>query len=69
MIAQLKGQVVSAGVRALTGLDMPIHEKRRFQHGAGSSESKDRLLARTEARFSPGTALSSAESKATPSAR
>lgn len=30
----LKGQVVAAGIRALTGLDMPIFAKRRFQHGA-----------------------------------
>jgi asparagine synthase (glutamine-hydrolysing) len=31
---RLKGQVVSAGVKAVTGLDMPLFEKRRFQHGA-----------------------------------
>jgi asparagine synthase (glutamine-hydrolysing) len=30
----LKGQVVSAGVQAVTGLDMPVFAKRRFQHGA-----------------------------------
>ncbi len=30
----LKGQVVAAGIKALTGLDMPIFPKRRFQHGA-----------------------------------
>jgi asparagine synthase (glutamine-hydrolysing) len=30
----LKGQVVAAGVRAVTGLDMPNFAKRRFQHGA-----------------------------------
>ena len=27
--------MVSAGVKAVTGLDMPIFPKRRFQHGAG----------------------------------
>ncbi len=32
----LKGQVVAAGVKAVTGLDMPIFPKRRFQHGAAS---------------------------------
>jgi asparagine synthase (glutamine-hydrolysing) len=32
----LKGQVVAAGVRAVTGLDMPVFPKRRFQHGATS---------------------------------
>jgi len=32
----LKGQIVSAGVKAVTGMDMPVFEKRRFQHGAVS---------------------------------
>ncbi|HEY3856919.1 MAG TPA: asparagine synthase-related protein [Verrucomicrobiae bacterium] len=31
---QLKGEIARRGVKALTGLDMPIFEKRRFQHGA-----------------------------------
>ena len=26
--------MVAAGVKALTGLDMPVFPKRRFQHGA-----------------------------------
>ncbi len=30
----LKGEVVARGIKALTGLDMPVFEKRRFQHGA-----------------------------------
>ncbi|MBW2494760.1 MAG: asparagine synthetase B family protein [Deltaproteobacteria bacterium] len=30
---RLKGEVVSQGVRAVTGLEMPVFEKRRFQHG------------------------------------
>lgn len=30
----LKGDIVRRGVEALTGLTMPIFEKRRFQHGA-----------------------------------
>ena len=30
----LKGEIVSRGIRALTGLDMPVFPKRRFQHGA-----------------------------------
>jgi asparagine synthase (glutamine-hydrolysing) len=33
----LKGLIVSQGVKAVTGLDMPVFEKRRFQHGAASS--------------------------------
>ncbi|MBB6146364.1 asparagine synthase (glutamine-hydrolyzing) [Silvibacterium bohemicum] len=31
---ELKGEVVSRGVAAVTGLKMPIFPKRRFQHGA-----------------------------------
>jgi len=31
---QLKGEVVAHGIHALTGLPMPVFEKRRFQHGA-----------------------------------
>lgn len=30
----LKGRVVAAGVKAVTGLDLPVFPKRRFQHGA-----------------------------------
>jgi len=30
----LKGDVVAAGIKAVTGLEMPIFPKRRFQHGA-----------------------------------
>jgi len=31
---ELKGEIVSRGIRALTGLEMPVFPKRRFQHGA-----------------------------------
>ena len=30
----LKGEVVARGVKAITGLEMPVFPKRRFQHGA-----------------------------------
>lgn len=30
----LKGRIVAKGVKAITGLDMPVFEKRRFQDGA-----------------------------------
>jgi asparagine synthase (glutamine-hydrolysing) len=30
----LKGEVVSRGIRQVLGMEMPIFEKRRFQHGA-----------------------------------
>jgi asparagine synthase (glutamine-hydrolysing) len=31
---QLKGEIVGKGVKAVTDLEMPIFQKRRFQHGA-----------------------------------
>lgn len=34
----LKGTVVAYGVKAVTGMDMPVFEKRRFQHGATSEK-------------------------------
>jgi asparagine synthase (glutamine-hydrolysing) len=30
----LKGEIVARGVKAVTGFNMPVFEKRRFQHGA-----------------------------------
>jgi asparagine synthase (glutamine-hydrolysing) len=36
---ELKGQIVSLGIKALTGMDMPVFPKRRFQHGAASSRA------------------------------
>jgi asparagine synthase (glutamine-hydrolysing) len=35
----LKGEIVGRGVKAVTGLDMPVFPKRRFQHGALPAES------------------------------
>jgi asparagine synthase (glutamine-hydrolysing) len=35
----LKGEVVSKGVKAITGMDMPVFPKRRFQHGAIEEET------------------------------
>lgn len=35
----LKGQVVASGIKAITGMDMPVYEKRRFQHGAASRDA------------------------------
>ena len=41
---ELKGEIVSRGVRAVTGLEMPVFPKRRFQHGAMPVEAmQDRL--------------------------
>ncbi len=44
----LKGQIVSRGIRAVTGLEMPIFEKRRFQHGVGSTDALASVLNRSE---------------------
>jgi asparagine synthase (glutamine-hydrolysing) len=35
---ELKGRVVASGIKAITGMDMPVFEKRRFQHGATSDD-------------------------------
>ena len=34
----LKGRIVSEGVKAITGMEMPVFQKRRFQHGAASDQ-------------------------------
>jgi asparagine synthase (glutamine-hydrolysing) len=44
----LKGDVVRAGVKGVTGIDMPIFPKCRFQHGAANADSRTRVLARNE---------------------
>jgi asparagine synthase (glutamine-hydrolysing) len=41
---RLKGAVVAAGVQSVTGIEMPVHEKRRFQHGAVATETFSRLF-------------------------
>ena len=41
---ELKGEIVSRGVKAVTGFDMPAFPKRRFQHGALSERSLHRRL-------------------------
>ena len=38
----LKGQIVSYGIKAVTGMDMPVFQKRRFQHGAASAKDFNR---------------------------
>lgn len=34
----LKGEIVRRGIKAVTGLEMPVFEKRRLQHGVGRRE-------------------------------
>ena len=41
---ELKGAIVAAGVKAVTGIDMPVFEKRRFQHGAVSRNEFNKLF-------------------------
>jgi asparagine synthase (glutamine-hydrolysing) len=36
---ELKGKIVSEGIKAVTGITMPIFPKRRFQHGAAPAET------------------------------
>ena len=45
----LKGDIVARGVKAVTGLDMPVFPKRRFQHGAMRTESLRRRVPEHEA--------------------
>jgi asparagine synthase (glutamine-hydrolysing) len=35
----LKGKIVAAGIKAISGMEMPVFPKRRFQHGAASENS------------------------------
>jgi len=44
----LKGEVVSRGVKAVTGFEMPICPKRRFQHGVGGAASLKSVLSHSE---------------------
>ena len=39
----VKGEVVSRGIAALTGIDMPVQPKRRFQDGVGGWQAPPRL--------------------------
>jgi len=47
----LKGEVVKRGVRAVLGIDMPVYEKRRFQHGSVSADKISRFFPENEARY------------------
>lgn len=47
----LKGEIVRRGVEAVTGLTMPIFEKRRFQHGVVDEAGFEQLFAHSEADY------------------
>ena len=44
----LKGDIVGRGVKEVTGMDMPIFPKRRFQHGAMPPDSLHARIGRDE---------------------
>jgi asparagine synthase (glutamine-hydrolysing) len=48
---ELKGEIVSRGIRAHTGLPMPVFEKRRFQQGALASGGLTRRLPENPAAY------------------
>jgi asparagine synthase (glutamine-hydrolysing) len=41
----LKGEIVRRGIKIITGFDMPIFEKRRFQHGAAGNGTFKEIFA------------------------
>ncbi len=47
----LKGEIVRRGVKAVTGLEMPVFPKRRFQHGASKEAEFERLFPKDEAPY------------------
>jgi asparagine synthase (glutamine-hydrolysing) len=47
----LKGEIVARGIRAVLGVEMPIFEKRRFQHGSVAASEVPRLFPESEARY------------------
>jgi len=47
----LKGEVVKRGIRAVLGIDMPVYDKRRFQHGSVSADKISRFFPENEARY------------------
>ncbi len=47
----LKGEIVQRGVKAITGFDMPVYPKRRFQHGAVSKGDISNLFADNEMEY------------------
>ena len=61
----LKGEIVGRGVKAVTGLDMPIFPKRRFQHGAMPAEA---MRTRSAAPNRPTGARSTASIRSVPAA-
>lgn len=47
----LKGEITRLGVKAITGFDMPVFEKRRFQQGATTENTFGQLFPRDEVSY------------------
>jgi asparagine synthase (glutamine-hydrolysing) len=47
----LKGEIVGRGVKTITGIDMPVFPKRRFQHGAAPVHRLRELLSGDESEY------------------
>jgi asparagine synthase (glutamine-hydrolysing) len=47
----LKGEIVQRGVKAVTGMEMPVFEKRRFQLGATSETTFNELFPKDEMEY------------------
>jgi asparagine synthase (glutamine-hydrolysing) len=48
---QLKGQIVASGVKQVTGKELPVFPKRRFQHGATSTDVFESIFPKQEAAY------------------
>ena len=48
---ELKGEIVSRGIEAVTGIKMPVFPKRRFQHGAIPEDALRQRLPHREAEY------------------
>ena len=48
---ELKGEVIRRGIKSVCDIDMPVFEKRRFQHGAASREGFSAIFPKDEADY------------------
>lgn len=47
----LKGEIVSRGIKAITGMEMPVFEKSRFQNGAIEPNAFDQVFAASDIQY------------------
>jgi asparagine synthase (glutamine-hydrolysing) len=48
---ELKGAIVAAGVKAITGIEMPINMKRRFQHGVSDEHTFNHIFPKNDTSY------------------